>query len=79
MNPSKLRIVFSNEQQVEAQPLASPSTQQVTVRLEEVFPVLIEAIANGHGWIQDFADDPLTISSDLYEVLLAYQHHRRAG
>jgi len=31
---------------------------------------------NGHGW-RDFADDEVTISMDLYEVILAYQHYRR--
>ena len=25
----------------------------------------------------DFTDDEITISSDLYEVILAYQHYRR--
>jgi hypothetical protein len=28
-------------------------------------------------WLRDFADDEITISTDLYEVLLAYQHYRR--
>ena len=28
-------------------------------------------------WLQDFKNDEITISSDLYEVILAYQHYRR--
>jgi hypothetical protein len=27
--------------------------------------------------LDDFRDDEITISSDLYEVILAYQHFRR--
>ena len=29
------------------------------------------------SWVGDFFDDEIRISSDLYEVLLAYQHFRR--
>jgi hypothetical protein len=28
-------------------------------------------------WLSDFEDDDITISSDLYEIILAYQHYRR--
>ena len=28
---------------------------------------------------RDFANDDITISADLYEVILAYQHHLRPG
>ena len=28
-------------------------------------------------WLGDFKDDEMTISMDLYEVILAYQHYRR--
>ena len=27
-------------------------------------------------WLSDFEDDEITISADLYEVLLAYQYYR---
>ena len=49
----------------------------VTVPLGEVVSVLADAVKNRRAWIQDFEDDEITISSDLYEVLLAYQHFRR--
>jgi len=76
MVPSKLRIVYANDDQVDARP-APPTFNKVTVRLEEVFPLLAEAKSRGSNWLEDFADDPITITSDLYEVLLAYQHHAR--
>jgi hypothetical protein len=40
-------------------------------------PLLIDAIQSERTWLRDFAEDDVTISMDLYEVLLAYQHYRR--
>jgi hypothetical protein len=51
-----------------------PST--VTVELNEVLPLLADAVASRRTWLNDFADDQITISADLYEVLLAYQYYR---
>jgi hypothetical protein len=39
--------------------------------------LLADAVRNERTWLRDFADDEITISTDLYEVLLAYQHCRR--
>jgi len=49
----------------------------VTVPAREVFRVLSDAIESNRAWLSDFEDDEVTISSDLYEVMLAYQHIRR--
>ena len=49
----------------------------VTVPLGEVLPLLADAVRNERTWLSDFSDDPITISPDLYEVILAYQHYRR--
>ena len=49
----------------------------VTVSLGEIFPVLADATETRRVWLQDFEDDEITISSDLYEVILAYQHYCR--
>jgi len=51
--------------------------QRVTVPLGDVLPILADAQRQERAWVQDFLDDEITISSDLYEVLLAYQHYRR--
>ena len=51
--------------------------ETVSVPLGDVFPALMDALESGRTWPQDFADDEVTISLDLYEVLLAYQHYRR--
>jgi hypothetical protein len=51
--------------------------RQITVRVGEVLPLLAEAVASQRTWLQDFEDDEISISADLYEVLLAYQYFRR--
>lgn len=51
--------------------------QTVTVPLAEVLPLLADAVQSHRTWLQDFQDDAITISMDLYEVILAYQHYRR--
>ncbi len=49
----------------------------VTVPLVEVLPLLADAVQSQRTWLRDFKDDEITISIDLYEVILAYQHYRR--
>lgn len=51
--------------------------QNVTVPLVEVLPLLADAVQSERTWLRDFEDDEITISMDLYEVILAYQHYRR--
>jgi len=51
--------------------------ETVTVPLTEVMPLLADAVRSERTWLSDFAEDEITISMDLYEVLLAYQHYRR--
>ncbi len=76
MPRSKLRVYFGPQDSAtaEADSIAGPS---VTVPLGEVIPALAEAAAAGRAWLRDFEDDEITISHDLYEVLLAYQHYQR--
>jgi hypothetical protein len=50
---------------------------QVKVSVGEVLPLLADAISSQRTWLEDFEDDEISISSDLYEVLLAYQYFRR--
>ena len=49
----------------------------VRVSFGEIYPLLADAVNNRRTWLSDFDQDEITISNDLYEVLLAYQHHRR--
>ena len=49
----------------------------VTVALSEALPLLADAFNSQRTWLGDFEDDEITVSADLYEVLLAYQYYRR--
>jgi hypothetical protein len=60
-----------------AMPAPRPSEGHVTLTLGEVLPLLADAYQSRRTWLGDFELDPVTLSSDLYEVLLAYQHFRR--
>jgi hypothetical protein len=74
----KLRIYYGSEESAplpEKAPEAPAGT--VTVALADVFPLLAEAAGNRRAWLSDFADDQITISEDLYEIIVAYQHYRR--
>jgi len=76
MARNRLRVYYGPED-VASETSPSSSRQVVTVPVSEVLPLLIEACRARRGWLEDFSDDEITVSSDLYEVLLAYQHFQR--
>lgn len=43
----------------------------------DVMTFLAEATRSGDEWLQDFADDKIALSRDLYDVLMAYKHYHR--
>ncbi|MEI6635180.1 MAG: hypothetical protein WCO99_01320 [Planctomycetota bacterium] len=51
----------------------------VQVTLGDILPLLADAVASNRTWLTDFAEDEITISSDLHDVLQAYRHFRRPG
>ncbi len=53
-----------------------PAGETVRVPLSEIIPLLADAVRSGRTWLRDFEDDEITISMDLYEVILAYQYYR---
>ena len=56
---------------------SAKAPETISVTLAEVLPLLVDAVQSERTWLRDFAEDPITISTDLYEVILAYQHYRR--
>jgi hypothetical protein len=74
----QLRVYYGPEEDTDticSASAAPPST--VTVPLREVFGWLMDAVHSGRTWLRDFEDDEVTISADLYDVILAYQHYQR--
>ncbi len=78
MPRTRLRVYYGpHEDGVTTLDAPNPAREQVTVPLGEVFPLLADAVKCERTWLQDFEEDEITISTDLYEVILAYQHYRR--
>ena len=78
MSASYLKI-YRGPEETTAPTLAKTSAGKpcVTVALSEVLPLLADAVNSRRTWLGDFDSDEITISADLYEVLLAYQYCRR--
>jgi hypothetical protein len=76
---SRLKVYYGppseSRSPVSTQPKGRKET--VSVPLGEILPMLADAVESNRTWLSDFGDDEVTISSDLYEVVLAYQHYRR--
>ena len=49
----------------------------VHVSLSDLLPLLALARRKQYVWLQDFLDDEVAISSDLYDVLCAFSNRRR--
>ncbi len=77
MKASHLRVYYGPQEDAPATAQSTVQRETVTVPLMEVLPLLADAIQSERTWLRDFSDDEVTISMDLYEVLLAYQHYRR--
>jgi hypothetical protein len=45
--------------------------------VEELVAVLRDATIHRRAWLDDFKNEEIMISPDLYEVILAYQHYHR--
>jgi hypothetical protein len=48
----------------------------VHVRLADLLPLVALAQRNNYQWLQDFLDDEVCITSDLYEVMRAFRCYR---
>ena len=75
---NRFRIYYGPQEDVSATVLPlEPQKSTVTVPAGEVFRILSDAVEGNRAWLDDFENDEVTISTDLYEVILAYQHIRR--
>jgi len=77
MKAHHLRVYYGPQEETANATETKVHRETVTVPLMEVLPLLADAVQSERTWLRDFSDDEVTISMDLYEVLLAYQHYRR--
>jgi hypothetical protein len=76
MARTNLRVYRGPETSATLRTASKVSNSTVTVNVGEVLPLLADAFASQRTWLGDFEDDEITISADLYEVLLAYRYYR---
>jgi hypothetical protein len=78
MRSNNLRVYYGPQEESATISIADGKIRDtIKVPLTEVLPLLADAVRSDRTWLRDFADDEITVSMDLYEVLLAYQHYRR--
>jgi hypothetical protein len=65
--------VYRSEDDAETPTLPTPT---VRVCLADLLPLVALAHRNNYAWLQDFLDDEVRISEDLYEVLQAFRCYR---
>ena len=69
--------IYQGPETLRAQTIEALEENTVRVPFGEIYPLLADAVNNKRTWLRDFEQDEITISTDLYEVLLAYQFGRR--
>lgn len=69
--------IYHGPETLRARSVEAVEENTVRVPFGEIYPLLADAVNNKRTWLRDFEHDELTIPTDLYEVLLAYQFGRR--
>lgn len=70
--PAHLRVYPSPDDS----PSPRPPQRNVRVSLADLLPLVALAHRKNYAWLQDFLDDEVRISEDLYEVLQAFRVYR---
>jgi hypothetical protein len=70
MARSLLRVFPTTELEYEEAPPPEPG---VRIRLGELLPLVAMAQRMHFVWLQDFLDDEIRVTSDLYDVLQAFR------
>jgi hypothetical protein len=69
---ARLSVYPRSRDEVEA-PVQEPTLH---VRLGDLLPLVALAARHNYLWLQDFLDDEVAITTDLYEVLRAFRCSR---
>jgi hypothetical protein len=74
-----LRVFCGSDTREEADGsmLASFSRPSIPITVEELVSVLSDAANARRAWLDDFREDEILVSPDLFEVIAAYQHYCR--
>jgi hypothetical protein len=67
--PAHLRLYREHQEAPEQNP-------SIRIRLGDLFPLLVQAHRDNYLWLNDFENDEVCITPDLYEVLRAFRSYR---
>lgn len=67
--PAHLRLYREHHEAPEQNP-------SVRIRLGDLFPLLVQAHRDNYLWLNDFEDDEVCITPDLYDVLRGFRSYR---
>ena len=70
--PVQLRVFPSSEEL----PCIDRPAPTVGVQLRDLLPLVAMAQRHNYLWLQDFLDDEVRVTSDLYEVLRTFRSYR---
>lgn len=76
MARSRLRVYFGPDDV--AEPNLTAKRHMVTVSLKDLAPLLVDAARTQRAWMNDFQEEEVTITEDLYEILQVYAAMRAA-
>ncbi len=68
--------VFKESAESEKDIIQAPT---VRVRLSDLLPLIAAAQRKNFTWVQDFMEDEVTVTADLYEVLRSFRTFRPAS
>ena len=67
--PAHLRVFRHDKEETQ-----QPAT--VRMRLGDLFPLLAKAHRGNYLWLNDFEDDEIVVTEDLYDVLRSFRAYR---
>jgi hypothetical protein len=74
-----LRVYFGPDSDRPVIDSPSRVREEVNVPFGDLLPLIADAVNTRRAWLDDFQDDRVTISADLYEVLMAYRQLRSSA
>lgn len=79
-NDRSLRIYFGPDDN-QSVPLSQARDADATVEmpLKVLFETMTDATVRGLAWADDFKDENVVVSKDLYQVISAYQNMRKSA
>ncbi len=71
---TRLKLFVKNDKEQQEQSIES----NASMPLEDFSRIITDAVTWDRTWIQDFANEPVILSQDLYEIIRIYDELQQA-